>query len=122
MREVSPQDSSELQPKIGALNDSGDESLFALAKARGSKLCMGVLRFHSCGGSTLGPEQSHSAGVGKSLVSDAIRNFLTRRGWWFSNVLKAQLPFSSSGFVDPLSIGRLLTQKQEKFALLPWKR
>ena len=111
-----------MQPKIGALNDSLDESLFALAKPRGLKLGTGVPLFHSRGGSTLSPEQLHGKGGGKSLVSDAIRDFLTQLGQWSSNMLKAQFSFSSSGFVDPPSIGSLLIQKQKKFTLLPWKR
>jgi len=103
------------------VNDSLD-SLFALTKPRSSKPGMGGLLFHSRGGSSLGPDPFHRVGVGKSLVSDATRDFLTHLGQWFSNVLKAQLSFSSSGFVNTTSIGSSLVQKQEKFTLLPWKR
>lgn len=51
--------------------------------------------------STFRPEHFHSEGGGKSLVSDAIKDFLTHLGQWFSNVLKAQFPFSSAGFIVP---------------------
>lgn len=114
MREVSPQDSSELQPKIGAMNGSLDEYLFVMENLRGSNPGMGVLLFRSHGGIIFSPEHSHGMGAGKSLVFDAIRDVLTHPGWRFSNMLKAQLPFSYSAFVDPPEHWQLIYSESGK--------
>lgn len=120
MRGVSPEDSSELQSKIGVLNDPLHESLFALEKPRASKLGMGTLIFHSHGGSMSRAVLWH--GSWKSLVSDAIRDFLTHLGLKVLKCLENTGPFQYLLFCRPLRIGSSLIQRQEKFTLLPWKR
>lgn len=109
VRVICPEDSSELQSKIGILNDLVHESLFALAKPRASDLGRGTLIFYSPGGSISRAVLWHRSW--ESLVSDAIRNFLTQLGWRFSNALKTQFPFSAC---RPLSIGSSLVLEAGK--------
>lgn len=89
VRGASPEDSSELQSKIGVLNDLVHKSLFALAKPRTSKLGRGSLTFYSPGGSISRAVLWHWSW--KSLVSDVIRNILTQLEWrFFENTVPFQ--------------------------------
>lgn len=119
MRGVSPEDTSELQSKIGVLNDPVHKYFFALAKPRALNLGRGTLIFHSHSGSMSRAILWHRSW--KSLVPDAIWDFLTHLGWRFSNALKT-VSFQCLWICRLLSIGSSLIQSQEKFTLLPWKR
>lgn len=119
MRGVSPEDSSELQSKIGALNDPVYKSLCTgktqSLKTRKENTCLSF------------PWWQH---VQNSLMARELEEF----GVWchpgFPHTLGVEVfkcfentVFSACGFVDPWAlVVHLFRGRKKKITLLPWKR